>query len=249
MDLKEAAITQTNLRHPWEDSRADFFKRLTAKWMDEHQAPVQGLDVGSGDTWLASQLVAELPNGSRFTCVDSSYTPEFLSKLKTPKIEPRLDIPKDQKFDLVTLLDVVEHVPDEQTFLSEVLAQTATGAIVIVSVPAYQSLFTAHDTWLGHFRRYRLNQLRQVMKAADLNVLDSGGLFHSLLYPRALGKLREVVSGPTAAPTGLGQWSHGNILTSSIKNTLNLDWRVSEMLRSVGLTLPGLSWWCVCQKP
>jgi SAM-dependent methyltransferase len=250
VDLKEhSQASASQQRHPWEISRADFFVGVAREWGGA-SAPVQGLDVGSGDTWLARQLVAALPNGSHFTCVDASYTAELLSQFKSETIQPLAALPAEGNFDLITLLDVVEHVEDEQKFLKDVLALAKPGALVVVSVPAYQSLFTAHDVWLGHYRRYRMGRLQEVLRDSGLRVVDSGGLFHGLLYARALGKLKELVTGrPKDQPAGVGAWGGGKFLTSSIATTLNLDWKVSELLRKAGIRIPGLSWWCVCRKP
>ncbi len=53
------------------------------------------------------------------------------------------------------MLDVIEHVEDDVGFVRDVVdGSLAPGGWVLVSVPAYQSLFSSHDRALKHFRRY-----------------------------------------------------------------------------------------------
>src|SRR5262245_39128804 len=68
MDLRELNVNITQNRHPWELSRAQFFRELVCKWVPptDHEA----LDIGSGDAWLASRLGECLSDRSQLTCVD-----------------------------------------------------------------------------------------------------------------------------------------------------------------------------------
>lgn len=248
MDLKEFSSQSATNRHPWELSRADFFERVLARWAPTQAA--KALDVGSGDTWLAQQLRDKLPKGSSILCVDSSYTPEILAKLgKIEGIELRDKLPDTGQFDFVFLLDVIEHVPDDREFLSNIAKNLVkSGGLIVISVPAYQSLFTAHDTWLGHFRRYNARTAKALVHECNLELLESGSLFHGLIFVRALEKLRELTMGPPEQK-GLAVWNKGAGFTNTVRQALNLDWRVTESLRTIGVKLPGLSWWGVCRKP
>ncbi len=83
------------------------------------------------------------------------------------------------------MLDVIEHVEDDVAFVTEVVrASLADTGWVLVSVPAYQSLFSDHDRALKHFRRYSPAALRRTLESAGLNVMARGGLFHALLPVR-----------------------------------------------------------------
>jgi hypothetical protein len=253
LDLKEFLTNTSSCRHPWEISRARFFVRLVRRFLragpSPASAPKQALDIGSGDMWLAGQILAALPAGSGMTCVDASYTPEISARLRRlyPNIESFTKVPGARHYDLLTLLDVVEHVENDRDFLEFVKDHIQAHGLIVISVPAFQSLFTAHDTWLGHFRRYGRSQLTSLCAAAGLDVIDAGGMFHSLLYARVLGKLRERLVGPSRAE-GLANWSHGSVVTRLVTGVLDSDWLISEALREMGLTVPGLSWWCVCRK-
>jgi SAM-dependent methyltransferase len=72
----------------------------------------------------------------------------------------------DDSFDLVTCLDVIEHTPDDERSLRELLRVTRPGGWLVVTVPAYQFLWSSHDVANEHFRRYRRPQLRGAAEAA-----------------------------------------------------------------------------------
>ena len=246
MDLRELNTVGQHSRHPWELSRAQFFESLMNKWVSnsDHRA----LDIGSGDTWLATRLLNRLSFGSELYCVDKSFTPEILGKLKPDsRMRVSIEVPRG-KYDLALFLDVVEHVENDQKFLGGLLENhISRDGILIISVPAFQSLFTSHDKWLGHYRRYSPSQGRALVKAMRLTILADGGLFHGLLYARAIAKLVEKLRGEKP-PKGIGQWDKSAGVTSMITSGLNADWMLSESLQQFGFKMPGLSWWCVCRK-
>jgi hypothetical protein len=86
--------------------------------------------------------------------------------------------------DLVTALDVVEHLDDDVAGLRE-LARVAGDGLVVVTVPAYLWAWSEHDVRLGHRRRYTRATLRAAAEAAGLEVVRCTH-FHSWLTVPAL---------------------------------------------------------------
>jgi hypothetical protein len=246
MDLKEFLSRSSDTRHPWEVSRKNFFSRLLSGLVNG--AGVEMLDVGSGDSWLARQLFKVLPANSQITCVDEFYTTESLEKMNTPgPIALTNAIAAGRKFDIILMLDVLEHVADEKKFLDGLLEHAKPETRIVISVPAFPELFGPHDVFLHHFRRYRYGQLRRVLEGMGLEILDRGGLFHSLVYARFGEKLIEKLCRKKPEATGIKDWTGGKLLTSFITVVLDFDWKLTMMLRKL-ILLPGLSWWCVCRK-
>lgn len=70
----------------------------------------------------------------------------------------------------VVLLDVIEHVAHPVTVLSHVKSSLRPDGSVIITVPAYQWMFSEWDRLLGHYRRYSPSMLRQQASAAGLKV-------------------------------------------------------------------------------
>jgi SAM-dependent methyltransferase len=215
-------------------------------------APRRVLDIGSGDGWFLSELIHELPNGSSGVGWDLGYEPGTVQELGLDKSsmlrftqnEPDVD------FDLLLMLDVLEHVRDDAVFLHErVTRNLKPGGFALISVPAWPELFTAHDSALGHFRRYRPGEFRARLRGAGLVIEKSGGLFHTLTLPRAMQRVREYVR-PVAVSRPKGfEWQGGPLLTRVVDWALELDNRVSSVCAERGKSLPGLSVWALCTKP
>jgi SAM-dependent methyltransferase len=81
------------------------------------------------------------------------------------------ELPFDcESFDLVTALDVIEHLDDDAQGLSEIRRVLKLDAPVVIFVPAFQSLWGLNDVQWGHRRRYRLGQLRAAIEKAGLRI-------------------------------------------------------------------------------
>jgi SAM-dependent methyltransferase len=87
-------------------------------------------------------------------------------------------------FALVTALDVIEHTPDDRATLAEMRRVTTPGGHAIITVPAYQWLFSAHDVVNHHYRRYDRKALSAVATEAGW-VVEWTGYFNSVLLPAA----------------------------------------------------------------
>jgi len=81
------------------------------------------------------------------------------------------DLPfESDSFDLVTTLDVVEHLDNDVKGLTEIRRVLKPGAPAIIFVPAFQSLWGPNDDQSGHKRRYRLKELRAAVMEAGLRI-------------------------------------------------------------------------------
>jgi SAM-dependent methyltransferase len=95
----------------------------------------------------------------------------------------------DASFDLVTCLDVLEHTSDDRRTLRELRRVTRPGGTLVVTVPAYQALWSAHDVVNGHYRRYTVSDLRAAAQEAGWYHLRDSYFNALLLGPAALVRL------------------------------------------------------------
>jgi len=86
------------------------------------------------------------------------------------------------EFDLLLACDVLEHVSDDRLALKELLRVAAPGATLLVTVPAYQWMWTHHDDQLHHLRRYTRRALKRLVEDSGWNVVHDT-YFNSLLLP------------------------------------------------------------------
>jgi 2-polyprenyl-3-methyl-5-hydroxy-6-metoxy-1,4-benzoquinol methylase len=75
-------------------------------------------------------------------------------------------------FDLIFLWDVLEHIPDEDSFLQAILFHLAPGGKMIVNVPAGKWAFSNYDRAAGHVRRYSAASFQSVAKRNRLQVTN-----------------------------------------------------------------------------
>ncbi len=87
-------------------------------------------------------------------------------------------------FDLIAVLDVVEHIEDDVAALAAMRACLAPGGKLLITVPAHPWMWSAHDVVNHHYRRYTKASLDTAIRAAGLRPAKRG-YFNSLLFPLA----------------------------------------------------------------
>jgi SAM-dependent methyltransferase len=145
------------------------------------------------------------------------------------------DIPfADDKFDLICLFDVLEHIHEDVETLFAIKRLLKEDGKIIITVPAYQWLWGAHDVHLHHMRRYTRSKLRKKVLSAGYRPTKLS-YFNTLLLPLAAAiRLKDRLSGSAAAsgtgvPPAAVNWMLANIfgLERFIINNMNLPFGVS----------------------
>jgi SAM-dependent methyltransferase len=146
-------------------------------------------------------------------------------------------------FDLVTCLDVIEHLDDDVGALRELLRVTVPGGALLVTVPAFERLWSRHDEVNGHRRRYVAGSLRMALVEAGWRVVDDTYFNSVLLPPAALARLA------TRRLPSRGR-SDLEMTPARLHRALEGPLRLEAALLARGMRLPaGLSLLCVCRRP
>ncbi|PZO72396.1 MAG: SAM-dependent methyltransferase [Sphingomonas taxi] len=87
-------------------------------------------------------------------------------------------------YDLIAVLDVVEHIEDDVAALKAMADCLAPGGKILIAVPAHAWLWSAHDVVNHHHRRYSKTTLKSAIETAGLKP-EKLGYFNSLLFPLA----------------------------------------------------------------
>ncbi|MBI2400246.1 MAG: class I SAM-dependent methyltransferase [Deltaproteobacteria bacterium] len=246
MDLKEAR--GLGARHPWELARLDALRRILSGTLRDG---LKVLDLGCGDGFVSRELFNE--RAVKVTAVDSNFTAADMAALsgQSRNIAYSRTLEGDGRFDLVLLLDVVEHVEDDLGLLMGIAQKRlASGGRILITAPAFNALFSGHDRFLGHRRRYNPGELDSLARRAGLKTISSGYLFSALLLLRALSAVSEKAFGRVNTGTeGAGGWKGGAAATFMVKTALDIDNSLLFALnRAAGIRLPGLTGWVLCEK-
>jgi SAM-dependent methyltransferase len=141
------------------------------------------LDIGAGSGFFSRTLL-ERTTAAEAWCVDTSYPADSDDDESGKPVHYRRALASPPA-DLVLLMDVLEHVDDDGQLLGEAVAQTRQGGRVLITVPAFQWLWSPHDEFLGHRRRYTLDQLHEVVEQQGLQI-ERSAYFFALTLPLAV---------------------------------------------------------------
>jgi len=90
---------------------------------------------------------------------------------------------KDSSIKQICLLDVLEHVEDDIGFLKLLQKKLSLGGRVLITVPAFPLLWSSEDNAAGHFRRYRLEELKSAAKESGFSIVYVNYFFGFLFLP------------------------------------------------------------------
>jgi 2-polyprenyl-3-methyl-5-hydroxy-6-metoxy-1,4-benzoquinol methylase len=106
-----------------------------------------------------------------------------------------------RRFSLILMLDVLEHLADPSAALAHVRSLLTDDGTLVLTVPAFKTLWTTHDDLNHHYTRYTKPRLRQVAEDAGLAVLRMRYLFQWTCPAKLAVRLKErFVSTTPASP-------------------------------------------------
>lgn len=150
------------------------------------------------------------------------------------------------KFDGIIMMDVLEHIEDDRQFFNAAVDKLKNDGTILVTVPAFQFLFSVFDTRAGHFRRYNRKQLLALLEQnRDVTVEKCHYFYLGLLLVLLVSMLKKTTSGRTER-----EWKYPgkHPVTVIVRWALNMDFRLNVLLDKIGIRLPGLSLTAICRK-
>jgi SAM-dependent methyltransferase len=183
MDLKEESILGDDIRHHWYYIAKG---RAMRKILGDMKVP-EVLDVGAGSGIFSRQL---LDGGfcESAVCVDPNYRQEQ-SEIHNDKPIKFVKRSGTTTQKLILMMDVLEHVPDDLALLREYTDSMAPGGHVLITVPAFQFMWSPHDVFLEHHRRYTLGEIESLVRKAHMLPVKSRYYFASLFPAAAMMRL------------------------------------------------------------
>ncbi|WP_404336282.1 class I SAM-dependent methyltransferase [Sphingomonas sp. MMS12-HWE2-04] len=171
--------------HWWYRARRDILSDYLTRWGNvPEDARILEIGCGTGHN---------LPMLAQFGQVDAieidpaarAKASERLGKPVGTAPLPELSGVAPGSYDLVAVLDVIEHVEQDVAALASIARALKPGGKILITVPAHQWMWSAHDVVNHHKRRYSKASFQAALKAAGLEG-HKLGYFNSLLFPVAV---------------------------------------------------------------
>jgi hypothetical protein len=168
------------------------------------------------------------------TCVDPGYAAEWSETELGKPIAFRRSGPVEDA-DLVLLMDVIEHVDDDVGLVRMYAESALPGTRFVVSVPAFSWLWSPHDEFLEHRRRYTLTEALRVLSHAGLSPV-AGFYFFAALFPAVVAQRmwRRLRDGQQIRGSDLRR--HHPLTNSILTRICAAESAVARFNRAFGLT-------------
>lgn len=212
MDLKELELVDPNVHWYYRSKLLALVSALSRFGF----AGGALIDVGAGSGFFSIRLNQEFPN-TNVVCVDPNYPDSDVRTEGRVTFTRQVGLTEKEKARLFLFIDVLEHVEDDVALLRDYVSHATPGSLVAVTVPAFMSLWSGHDVYLEHFRRYRRSQVVQLAEAAGLEVLDSRYLFGATFVPLWVVRRLTRSAEPRSQMKSVSSWL--NSLLFSLVNT------------------------------
>jgi SAM-dependent methyltransferase len=170
-------------RHWWFVGRREIFLRLLDRLLppSRNGRPRRILDVGCG----TGTMLLHLARYGSVQGVDADEEAVRFCRQRGIEYVQRAEVPlpfEPEAFDLVTLLDVLEHVDDDRGMLRELNRVLRPGGMLLLTVPAYRFLWGPQDEVSRHRRRYVAREIEERATEAGFQ-LRRLSYFNTLLFP------------------------------------------------------------------
>ena len=141
------------------------------------------MDIGAGSGFFSKHL-AKRGLVDEALCVDPGYARDWDETVGNATIRFRRS-PEKMDAGLALFMDVLEHVPDDAGLLSSYRPYLPEDARVVITVPAFQFMWSGHDVFLEHYRRYTRRMLNDTIARAEFRRIDTF-YYYGLVLPAAM---------------------------------------------------------------
>jgi SAM-dependent methyltransferase len=238
-----AVLAAVEDRHFWYAPRARLIAGLVAKLFPVAQSV---LEIGCGTGFVLAALARarrwQRIAGTDYHCEGLALARRRLgAAAELLQADARL-APVADTFDVIAMLDVIEHMPDERVVLAAARRMLTARGGIVVAAPQHPWLWSRFDEAAGHVRRYRRGELEQTLATAGFHVVFSTSYVMTLLPVMAasrllLGRKASALAAAPAARPGQFQFTPPRAINALLRAPLELE--AALALRGVRLPVGG----------
>lgn len=229
MDLKEEHLLGDAVASHWY-----YRAKLAALRRAIADINVDGiLDVGAGSGFFSRALLAGT-SARAATCVDPGYPGESEENVAGKPLRFVREIGANQA-NLVLMMDVIEHVADDRALVRDYVEKAPAGSHFVITVPAFMWLWSPHDVFLEHYRRYTLAEVEAVLRDTGLSI-EHGHYFYGAVLPLVAGVRAWKRATAGNAPPASDMQQHGSLVNSLLYSVSAGETAVMRLNRLGGTT-------------
>ena len=246
MDLKELESGVNPSVHWYYQSKKvplfKYFKKLHAT----QGKKINVIDFGSGSGFFAYELLEAFPQAiDRVFLVDIGYSEEEMAATRGQQVEKVHFIPEGIEDSVVVMMDVLEHIEDDYAILEDIKKRLGQNAHYFITVPAFMSLWSGHDVFLEHYRRYTIEMMEKTIRDAGLTPVKSR-YFFGLLFPFVI--IIRFVKKTLVKQGALKEKSELKLYPAWFNSFLVFMHKIERHTIFKFNKLFGLSVFCICEK-
>lgn len=204
MDLKELESgVDPSVNWYYQSKKVPLF-RYFKQLVKEQNKKITVIDFGSGSGFFAYELFEAFPQHIEdVLLIDIGYTEAEMASTKNEPVKKLRYIPNGINDSIVIMMDVLEHIEDDYAILEDIKSRLGENAHFFITVPAFMSVWSSHDVYLGHYRRYTIPMVKKLLTKTKCKIDQQyyiyGSIFPLVWMVRRLKKNDENMKNPESS--------------------------------------------------
>lgn len=239
MDLKELGSGVNPKTHWYYQSKKIPLFKYYKKLHQQQGKKFNIIDFGSGSGFFAYELLEAFPDAiDKVYLIDIGYSQEEMDETKGQRVQKLHYIPNGIQDSLVVMMDVLEHIKDDYAILEDIKQRVGDNAYYFITVPAFMSLWSGHDVYLEHFRRYTLSSLRKLLTSKSCTI-NNHYYIYGTLFPMVwlLRRIKNLNKKNTENPTMSDMRPLPAPINAAFRAYNSLEMQISKINKLWGVTV------------
>jgi hypothetical protein len=236
MDLKELESGVDPKIHWYYQSKKIPLVAFVKKIFAQKKVPLTLVDVGSGSGFFMYELYEKIPQMiSKIYLVDIGYTESETAATSNQVIEKIKSLPDEMENAIVVMMDVLEHLDDDHAMLQAIREKSKGTNHYFITVPAFMDLWSGHDVYLGHYRRYTRKSLSALLDHSSYQK-DKIYYIYGLIFPM-VWMARKLTGKKDQPESDMKPMSP--LVNGLLKSVCSLEMAIGKMNTVAGVSVVG----------